>query len=94
MSTLQTSDGTILTIQTEIEDEILGSYGNLVGTFSKNIKGIDIMAMTQGNQLNMEQRNYLISQVSEEEILKAFKGINDIKSPGPNGYGEQFFKAT
>lgn len=70
MSTLQTSDGTILTTQTEIEDEVLGFYGNLVGTFAKNLKGIDIIDMTQGNQLNLEQRNYLISQVSEEKIFE------------------------
>lgn len=30
----------------------------------------------------------------KRKFLKSLKGINEIKSPGPNGYGEQFFKAT
>lgn len=38
-------------------------------------------------------REYLVEQVIEEEILKALKGISDIKAPWIDGYGASFFKS-
>ena len=42
----------------------------------------------------MEQRQFLVAPVSDQEILKALNGIGDLKSPGIDGYGAKFFKSS
>lgn len=41
-------NGTILTSQADIEDEVLGFYGHLMGSVSASINGIDIVAIRNG----------------------------------------------
>ncbi|XP_058776752.1 uncharacterized protein LOC131651098 [Vicia villosa] len=89
---LQRDDGSIVTSQEDIEAEFLRLYGNLMGSANMTIQHIDIDAMRRGKQLNNEQRDYLISRVTTEEIKEALQGIGDLKSPGVDGYGANFFK--
>ncbi|XP_058778586.1 uncharacterized protein LOC131652662 [Vicia villosa] len=58
-----------------------------------NLNGVDIDALRNGTQINMEQRKNLIKPVIETKIEKALKGIGDSKAPG-RGYGSIFFRAT
>lgn len=45
--------------------------------------------------MSIEQRQYLISQVTKKEIQEAVQqGIGDLKYPGFDGYGSKFFKAS
>ncbi|CAK8535453.1 unnamed protein product [Lathyrus sativus] len=69
-------------------------YRNLMGKKDNNPSHIDIKAMRLGAQLNMEQREYLSKNITEEDITKALKGIGDLKAPGLDGYGARFFKAS
>lgn len=48
MRRLYKEDGTLLTTQEDIENEILGLYGNLMDKENDNIKGINIDAMKEG----------------------------------------------
>ncbi|CAK8564653.1 unnamed protein product [Lathyrus sativus] len=94
ISQLIKEDGTILTVQADIEDEVLDYYKNLLGTADSTVCHIDVTAMRDGPQLNMEQRYYLLAPITEKEIHTALKGIGDLKSPGINGYRACFFKGS
>ncbi|KAH1233546.1 Short-chain dehydrogenase TIC 32, chloroplastic [Glycine max] len=91
---LQKTDGTLLENQSEIEDEIMDFYKKLMGTEDSQLHHIDIDAMRNGKQVNMEQRRYLVSNITEQDIERALKGIGDDKSPGIDGFGAKFFKAS
>ncbi|CAK8567230.1 unnamed protein product [Lathyrus sativus] len=93
ISQLYKDDGTCIHNQEDIEKEVCEFYGKLMGTREPRINMIDIV-MREGPQLSMEQRAGLISPVSVTEITNALKGIGDLKSPGIDGYGGKFFKAS
>ena len=42
----------------------------------------------------MEQREFLVGKVIEEEIAKSLQGIGNFKGPGIDGFGAKFFKAS
>lgn len=92
MRMVQTSDGTVLSTQAEIEQEVLEFYGNLMGKANHSLNHIDIGVMRKGRQVNMEQRKHLVSKVTVKEIEDALHGIGDLKAPGEDGCGAKFFK--
>jgi hypothetical protein len=87
-------DGTLLTNHEDIEQEVLQLYGNLMGRADDNLRGIDIVAMRTGPQISSDQRELLITPITEGEIYTALKSIGDLKAPGLDGYGAHFFKST
>lgn len=91
---LYMEDGTNVTTQEEIKNEVLDYYGKLMGKRVNNLKYIDIEAMRDEAQLNMEQREYLVRPVTELEICKALIDINDQKSFGLDDFGSRFLKAN
>ncbi|CAK8532778.1 unnamed protein product [Lathyrus sativus] len=94
ISHLTKEDGTVLTVQADIENEVLDYYKNLLGTADSTVRHIDVAAMRDGPQLNMDQRLSLLAPITEQEIHTALKGIGDLKSPGIDGYGARFFKGS
>lgn len=42
----------------------------------------------------MEQRENLVRPVIEQDIYKALTNMNDLESPGLDGFGAIFLKAT
>lgn len=50
--------------------------------------------MRKGKKLSWEQRDFLQSKITMQEIEKALKGIGDLKSPAIDGYGAKFFKSS
>lgn len=89
---LQKDDGTIVNIQKDIEDELLDLYRNLIGKVDHKISHINVDAMRRGKQIGMDHSNFLINQVINDEIIKALKGIGDLKSPGVDVYGSNSSK--
>jgi hypothetical protein len=87
-------DDTMVTTHEEIEQEVLGLYGNLMGKADTNLEGIGIVSMRDGPQLTSDQRMMLVAPVQETEIFTALKSIGDLKAPGLDGYGAMFFKAS
>ncbi|XP_058767638.1 uncharacterized protein LOC131641351 [Vicia villosa] len=94
MKVLHKTDGTIIQSHSDIVKEVMDFCGNIMGKDVTNLKHTNIEAMRSGNQLNMEQREFLVSKVTEQEIAIALKCIGDLKAPGIDGYGERFFKAS
>lgn len=50
--------------------------------------------MREGVHLNTNRRANLIAHVSDQEIFSALNGIDDMNSPGINGFGARFFKSS
>ena len=44
--------------------------------------------------LSEDQRNDLCRPITEEEVLEAIKSLQSGKSPGPEGFGPEFYKKT
>src|SRR4051812_17537266 len=61
MRILKNTNGIYITEQQQIEHEVMEFYSNLMGKANHHLHYIDLEAMRNGNQLNMEQRNSLIS---------------------------------
>ena len=78
--------------QSDIENEVLGFYGNLMGRKYENLRSIDMSVMKLGPQLSRVQSDGLISPVKEEEIFSALKGIHDLSAPGLDGFNSRLFK--
>ncbi|GAU38712.1 hypothetical protein TSUD_396400 [Trifolium subterraneum] len=85
-------DGTQITNQEEIEDEVLAFYNKLMGTADTDLLGIDITVMRDSPQLNTDQKGKLVAPITDKEIEAAMQSIGDLKSPGMDGYGAYFFK--
>jgi hypothetical protein len=94
LHTLFKDDGTSIQSQDDIAQEVCDFYRQLMGTRIPSLRKIDITAMREGPQLSMAQRDALIAPVTISEIKNALKGIGDLKSPGIDGYGARFFKAS
>ncbi|KAL5190422.1 putative ribonuclease H protein [Glycine soja] len=74
-------DGTILTKQSDIHNEVMEFYGKLMGCTASNLRQIDIQAMRDGKQITFDQGVFLTATVTEAEIVKALQGIGDLKAP-------------
>ncbi|KAL5134431.1 Transposon TX1 uncharacterized protein [Glycine soja] len=92
MSILQKGDGTILTEQSDIHNEVMEFYRKLMGSTASNLRHIDIQAMRDDKQITFDQGAFLTATITEVEIVKALQGIGDLKAPGIDGYGAKFFK--
>lgn len=86
--------GNHLTQKEAIEKEIVRFYKNLQGTAANNLRDIDRASMRRGPQLNTDDVDHLIREVSDDEIRRAVFGINDSKAPGIDGFNAKFFKVT
>lgn len=69
-------------------------YGKFMGTATKRIEMIDIVAIRKGNQLTQEECNFLINLLIETEIGQALKDTGDLKARGMDVYGAKFFMST
>ncbi|CAJ2651355.1 unnamed protein product [Trifolium pratense] len=92
MNVLYTEDGTQLTTQDDIEEEVMSFYSKLMGMADNDLNGVDITVMREGPQLNNEQREKLTGPITDKEITDALQSIGDLKSPSIDGYGAYFFK--
>jgi len=48
--------------------------------------------LKQGPVLRIDQQIHLINPFTEDEVKETMFKIDQTKSPGPNGYGSEFFK--
>ncbi len=94
MSSLKTSDGSVITSQQSILDEQMKYYSNLYkrkGNYCRSdlhkfLSGIDIP------KLNEQQANSCEGLVTEEECIKAMKTMNNDSSPGIDGITCAWYK--
>ncbi|CAK8577867.1 unnamed protein product [Lathyrus sativus] len=92
MRVIQRLNDTILTSQKDISQEVTEFYISLMGKSSNELNHVDIEALRRENQLNIEQKEILVSPITVIEMEEALQGIGDLKSPGGDGYGSKIFK--
>lgn len=87
-------DDSSVTLQEDLENEVIQFYSKLLGQSSGHWRGLDIVALRNGKQLSRDQCQHLIRPIAEEEITNGFKSLGDRKAPGLDGYNAKFFKHT
>ena len=78
----------------EIQTEIIQFYQKLQGTATNYLQMIDRNIMRSGPQIDTYSAQFLIQEVSEEEIKKALFEMDDNKAPEVDGFNAFFFKNT
>ncbi|XP_022871069.1 uncharacterized protein LOC111390282 [Olea europaea var. sylvestris] len=84
-------DGTSMSSLVEVEDEFLGYYQILLET-NHACDPIGWNILREGPSLFSEQADFLVRDISPQEIKDALFNIGDEKSPGPYLYSSCFFK--
>jgi len=69
-------------------------YQGLLGRNDIQREEINWKAMRSGPQLIVEQQLKLIEPFTKRDIKEAILAIPSIKSPGPDGFSSNFFKAS
>lgn len=86
---------TELTTQTGLKltkpEEIVQFYKSLMGTSVYSTTTVRQTTMRKGPTLTLMQQQYLITEVTDQEIFEALKAICDEKAPYIDGYNVFFF---
>ncbi|XP_058768386.1 uncharacterized protein LOC131642116 [Vicia villosa] len=91
---LEDAQGRKLTEHSDIENEVIRFYDNLIGKTAPKMRHVDITVLRQGAQLEDPDRAMLIQPVTDKEIWEALSGIGDTKAPGIDGFSARFFKGA
>lgn len=90
--TLCNDAGDTLSDPALIKDEILKFYKALLGTAASSLTAVDITTVRAGKALSVQARNFLVQEVTNQEIDLALAAIDDNKAPGIYGFNARFFK--
>ncbi|KAK8996150.1 hypothetical protein V6N11_076397 [Hibiscus sabdariffa] len=93
---LKTEEGVIPRSQTEIADETIRFFQNLVGSSDGVVSGCSLQLLQGliGTSFSDGARVALSKMVTREEIKAAMFEQNGDKAPGPDGYTASFFQAA
>lgn len=86
-------DGTRTTSSDEVAAEFVGFYQGMLGV-AVPTETPDVSGIASGPSISADQGYMLTSPVEISEIKAALWAIGDEKSPGPDGFGARFFKAS
>ena len=95
ISTLMDPEGRKLTTYTQITNEAVSYFQQLLGVTDANVSGcpkVLLAEMLPG--ISESSQADLIRPISVEEIKATMFSINGDKAPGPDGYSSQFFKSS
>ena len=93
MSILELDDGSIITDPDKIKQENKNFYENLYSSKEHEITKVDLDdIIPNGPKLSEEDRNKIEGELTEGEVLKALKHMQNDKSPGSSGYTSEFYK--
>ena len=74
-----------------IQAAFIDFYESLLGT-SNAVERVNKRVIKAGNCLTAQHCEILTKHVTKEEVKQALFDIPDTKSPGPDGFGSQFYK--
>lgn len=89
----QNSNGNIVENWDDVETHFVEYFKDLLGGWNWT-PPVRIEVFTKGKRLSLENQVLLLRTVEEREIKDAIMSIGSNKSPGPDGFGAGFFKAT
>jgi len=93
ISAIQCPDGMLTTSISEVGEEFVRYYRELLGT-SKHTTSIDVEVALSGPCIDAGSHSLLLAPVSNDLIKKALFSIGNDKAPGPDGYSSHFFKTA
>jgi hypothetical protein len=93
ISTIQRLDGMLTTSISEVGEEFIRYYRELLGT-SKHTTSINVKVALSGPCINAGSHSFLLAPVSNDSIKEALFSIGNDKAPGPDGYLSLFFKTA
>ena len=90
---IKKDNGSILTDQKEILNEIRNYYQNLFDAKHCELENVDLNKyITPKNHLNYEQSKRLETELTMKELGQALKNMKNSKTPGIDGFPAEFFK--
>ncbi|XP_062075339.1 uncharacterized protein LOC133779384 [Humulus lupulus] len=89
-----TEEGQLVDNYTEVVSHFLGHFKDCLGSPSSASGRVNMQHIDLGPKLSVEQQASFLRPFSKKEIREALFSIPNTKSPGPDGYGSDFFKAV
>ncbi|GAB2210974.1 hypothetical protein Droror1_Dr00016264 [Drosera rotundifolia] len=89
---LMKEDGTILSDQAAIGDEIIVSLKALMGTYVPQSESLDPEVVNMGPILSPMQQDSLIAPFSHEDVKDALMEIDSLKDPSADDFTASFYK--
>jgi len=77
-----------------VSSHLQGYFKNLLGPSSTTRIPVDPSIISLGNTLPVDMQHLLCAPFTDTDIRDAIFSIPVLKSPGPDGFGSGFFKAT
>lgn len=84
--------GRVLQNDKAVEEKITGYYKHLLGSSTSQLPCIQAIVMRNGHVLKREQQLKLIASITQGEVSKVIREINDQKAHGCDGFIVLFFK--
>ncbi|XP_048502731.1 uncharacterized protein LOC125498546 [Beta vulgaris subsp. vulgaris] len=78
----------------KVAEAFIEYYKGLLGTAKEGSSMTCAEIIAQGPCLNLEQQEDLMREITDDEIQQALFSIPVDKSPGPDGFGTTFYKAS
>uniref|UniRef100_A0A803P9Z7 Reverse transcriptase domain-containing protein n=1 Tax=Cannabis sativa TaxID=3483 RepID=A0A803P9Z7_CANSA len=85
--------GNIVDNYPDVVRHYIDHFKSYMGSYSSVTRRLDTDCFENGNRLTLNQQLRLIQSFSNKEIKEALFSIPSSKSPGPDGYNSEFFKA-
>ncbi|XP_056688217.1 uncharacterized protein [Spinacia oleracea] len=77
-----------------LQKEVISFYNALFGSSAHSLPSVHLPTLRKGSTLSVSAKNWLIRQVTNDEIDQALKSIGDDKAPGLDGLNAIFFKKS
>lgn len=84
--------GTRLTHQQEIRDEIQSFYMSLMGSAKRSLPAVNKEIIRKGPVIRQQKAIALCQPISNEEIYAGLKSIDDDEAPRGDSYNALFYK--
>ncbi|XP_019231907.1 PREDICTED: uncharacterized protein LOC109212693 [Nicotiana attenuata] len=91
IASIYNANGIKLTDPIQIEEEFISFFTNLMGESGETHRCSDAAVVKQGRCLDQQQKEVLVKNITNEEILAAMKDMPHDKAPWVDGFSIKFF---
>ncbi|CAI8594442.1 unnamed protein product [Vicia faba] len=89
---ITSSKGDSISNPTEVIQEFISLYKNLLGTSMDNNIKVKVSVLEHGNKVSQDQQDYLTRPYMADEVKQVVFSISGEKSLGPDGYNSYFLQ--